>query len=517
MPQWAFSGTVFLAAALMIYNIFCFVRFARHVRAMEAWKKNSQILNLPIVLLALFLLGYLMIGFFESPNWVEAGVLFGGSIFVYIMYRLLNSITQRIIESEHLEAKLLAAEESSRAKSSFLASISHEMRTPLNIILGMDHIALQNKKLPEETRNQLDTIGHSARHLAGLIDSALDLQRMKNGELIFSHEAFSLREALERVSAMTAPRCREKGLTYHATFAVCAARDYTGDAVQLERALMCLLDNAIKYTDAPGAVTFNANCVRVDDKCTEVRVTVSDTGIGIAPDFLPHIFDSFTREDSSFTSRVGGSGMGLSVAKGIITQMGGSITAESEKGQGSAFTITLPFKAPEICKQVGKQRCKECKFYDHATKKCAYAEEAPPAKPEAAAVSLAGRRILIVEDMPENAEIVADLLELEDAESERAENGQEAVDMLRAADCGYYDAILMDLRMPVMDGLEAARQIRGMEHPDARRIPIIALTANVTEEDVNNCKTVGMNAHLAKPVDADLLYETLKRWIYEAR
>lgn len=351
-----------------------------------------------------------------------------------------------------------------------------------------------------------------------MIDSALDLQRMENGEMMMGHEAFSFREALERVSAMTAPCCREKGLQYQASFAVCAARDYIGDAIQLERALMCLLDNAIKYTDVPGSVTFRASCARVEDKCAQVRVTVSDTGIGIAPDFLPHIFDSFTREDSSFTSRIGGSGMGLSVAKGIVNRMGGSIEVQSEKGQGSTFTITLPFKAPEICKQAGTKRCEECKFYDHEEKKCGYADKTPASEPASEApVSLDGRRILIMEDMAENAEIVADLLELENAESERAENGQAAVEMFREAACGYYNAILMDLRMPVMDGLEAARQIRALDHSDARCIPIIALTANVTEEDVGNCRSAGMNAHLSKPVDADLLYETLKHWILESR
>jgi CheY-like chemotaxis protein len=206
-------------------------------------------------------------------------------------------------------------------------------------------------------------------------------------------------------------------------------------------------------------------------------------------DFLDRAFDPFTQEDGSFTDRFGGSGLGLAVTRQHVERMGGEITAESAKGVGSTFTVTLcltPTRSEE-------------------------SEEAE--EPGDMLESLKGCRILIVEDLPANAEILEDLLELEGAETEHAENGKVGLDMMAASESGYYDAILMDLRMPVMDGLEACRRIRELEHPDAGTIPIIAVTANAAEQDVRECQYVGMNAHLAKPADADLLYDTLKRMI----
>ena len=491
MPQWLVYGMVYSGAVLMAYNIYCFVSFARDIGKMKAWEKGAYILFLPVVLLALFFLGYLAIGLIGKPDWIVAGILFGGSVFVFVMYRLLDRITQRIIESKQLEAKLAAAEESSRTKSSFLASISHEMRTPLNIILGQDHIALLNPNVPAETRDQLEKIGQSAKHLAGLINSILDLRQIESGGLTLNSEAFSLKEALDQVNALAASLCQEKGLEYRTSFAPSAVREYIGDMMQLKRAILCLLDNAVKYTDAPGTVTFTVTCAEEQGPNTLVCFTVSDTGVGIDPAFMPRLFEPLTQEDASFTNRFGGSGLGLTLAKAIITSMGGEIKAESEKGKGSVFTITLPLAVS------ARQQ-----------------KEETPESFAARNVSLQGRRVMIVDDMEENAEIVADLLELEDTESERAQNGQVALDMFRKSEKGYYDAILMDLRMPVMDGLQAVRAIRALNREDAKIVPIIALTANAFDSDVKQSLEAGMNAHLAKPVDADLLYQTLKEWIY---
>ena len=491
MVQWAIQGMVYLGSILMVYNIYGFVRFARYISSRERWGKEVRILYVPIVLLVMFLLGYLAVGFFGNPDLVVAGILFGGSIFVFVMYLLLNRITQRVIESEKLEAELLAAEQSSKAKSSFLASISHEMRTPMNVILGLKAVAMNHPDLPRDVSEQLDKIGKSGSHLLGLINNTLDMQAIESGEVEVKHEEFSLREVTDLIGAIVSTLCQEKGLDYVPSVKDEAQGVYLGDAMLLKQAILHLMDNAVKYTDVPGRVCFTVERVSETEGRRTLRFTVSDTGIGMSPDFLPKAFDLFSQEDTSFTNRYGGSGIGLTIAKQKVKLLGGAIAAASQQNKGSLFTITLPLDL---------------------SRKSADADEK-----KVGAVPLAGCRVLIVEDMPDNAEIAADLLELEGAESEHAENGQIALDMFRASEPYYYDAILMDLRMPIMDGLDSARGIRGLDRPDALPVPIIAVTANASEEDKKNSREAGMNAHLVKPIDVDLLYATLKQWIWKSR
>lgn len=479
---------IFCGAALMVYNIWGFVHFARNIRSEKAFEAKSGILYIPIALLMFFLLGYLFVGFFGNPDIMMAGILFGGSIFVFIMYLLLSNVTRRILEAERLQAKLMASEEANRAKSSFLASVSHEMRTPMNVILGLDSLALRSPDLSSETRAQLEKIGQSGQHLLGLINNILSINSIGSGEQALRGESFSLAEALEQVNAIAQTLCEEKGLTYRSELGRGTSERYVGDAMQLKSALLNILDNAVKYTDAPGTVTFTAECLLEDGDTHTMRFAVADTGIGIDSVFLPRVFDVFSHEDESATNRFGGSGIGLAVTKRTVELMGGSVTAESEKNVGSVFTVTVPLHI---------------------------AEEEQSDAPSLDEVSLAGKRVLIVEDMPENAEIVQDLLELEEIETELAENGQIALDRFDASPSDSYDAILMDLRMPVMGGLEAARRIRALARPDAKTVPIIALTANAFESDVQASLEAGMNVHLAKPTDATILYDTLKRVMAE--
>ena len=495
MLQWIIYAMVYLGSALMVYNIVGFVRFARFIKGMKMWSWGNRILHLPIFLLVSFLLGYLAIGLFGKPDILVAGILFGGSVFVFVMYKLFSVTLQRVVEMERVEAELLAAEQSSRAKSSFLASVSHEMRTPMNVILGQYTLALRNPELSPQTREQMEKIGQSAKRLSELINGILEMQQIESGELTIHSEVFSLKDVLEQVGETVSARCAAKGLAYQTEFDDCASLDYTGDAQRLRQVLLCLLDNAVKFTDAPGAVRFAVTCPEAEAERCAIRFVISDTGVGIDEAFLLKIMEPFAQEDASFTNRFGGSGMGLSVANSIVTRMGGAIEATSRKGEGSTFTVTLPL-APV------------------ASVKSACGEDGDCAGGEAdAPVTLAGRRVLIVEDMAENAEIVTDLLELEDVQCDWAENGQKAVDMVSRSEPGHYDAILMDLRMPVMDGLEATRRIRALDREDAGTVPIIALTANGTEIDIQNSREAGMNYHLVKPVDADKMYATLKRWI----
>lgn len=483
---------VFLGAALMVYNIYGFVRFTRDIRQRKSWGQSSAKLYIPIVLIAMFLVGYLIVGFFGNPDLVMTGILFFGSIFVFIMYQYLTRVTYRISEGEKLEAKLMAAEESNRTKMSFLASISHEMRTPLNVILGMADLAMKNDDVPDEAMEQLGKIELSAQRLLGLINNVLDMNSIESGSMTIKNEDFSLADALKQVGIIARAICEEKGLDFTMEVSYQETCHYLGDEMQIKSVLMSILDNAVKYTDVPGAVSFSISKIDGDEKKHVIQFAISDTGIGMDSEFLPHVFEAFTQEDASSTNRFGGGGLSLAVAKNTLELMGGSIAVESEKGVGSTFTVVLPL------------------FCIAPTQN---PKNAPNVKP---LETLDGRRVLIVEDLPENAEIVADLLELEGVETEHAENGQIALDMIENSPARYYDAILMDLRMPVMDGLEATRIIRNLGHEDSSTVPIIALTANAYESDVKESLAAGMNVHLAKPTDSDTLYDTLKQTIARA-
>ena len=435
----AVYSMVYLGSALMVYNIIGFLRFARHVQKDQTWEQGRLILYIPIALLVMFLLGYLAVGILGKPDLIVSGILFGGSIFVYIMFRFLWNVSDRIRENGHMEAKLMAAEASNEAKSEFLSNMSHEMRTPMNAII------------------------------------------------------VSLEEMLALLNLLAKTECDQAGLCFESETVGPANGLFIGDAFRLKQVLLSILENAAKYTLSPGTVTFITEVVPHEDDNSEIHFTVCDTGIGISEEFLPRIFDSFSKEDVSNTNRFGGSGLGLSIAKKLTDMMGGTITVQSRKGEGSTFIVSLVLERAksdpqDITKNADEKIC------------------------------LSGRRVLIVEDVDMNAEIVADLLELEEIDSERACDGQEALDLFSHKPPHYYDAILMDLRMPVMDGLEATRRIRALapERPDAAKIPIIALTANAFDGDVQASLDAGMNEHLSKPADSELLTETLRRLIPKA-
>ncbi len=483
-------GLVFLGAALMVYNICGFFSFAAYVRSRKIFQEKYAILHVPVILLILFLLGYIAVGLFGKPDLIVAGILFGGSVFVFIIYKLLNIITQRIIEGEAMEAKFLAADESNRAKTSFLASISHEMRTPMNVILGLDAVVLNEPDLSPETREHLEKIDLSAKHLLDLINRVLSINRIESGEFSLVSETFSLSGAMDQINAIAQTVSEEKGLAYRSSLQPEADGCYVGDVTQLKSVLLSILDNAVKYTDVPGTVTFSAELAEDGPSARKLRFTVSDTGAGIDSAFLPEVFKVFSQEDASATNR-GGSGLSLALSKKIVELMDGTIDLHSEKDVGTVVTVTVPLLPAQNA-------------------------DAPEEAPAEQTVSLERKHVLIVEDLPENAEIVQDLLEMEGVETDHAENGQIALEMFGDSPPFSYDAILMDLRMPVMDGVEAARRIRALDRPDAKTVPIAALSANAFESDVRASLEAGMNAHMAKPADADQLYETLKKLIAQA-
>ena len=482
---------VYLGSTLMVYNIYGFVRFARSAQDGAEWGSEKRMFYLPITLLVLFLLGYLGVGLFGNPDLLVAGILFGGSIFVFVMYRFLERVTKKIRDNERLSTDLLVAEKSNQVKTEFLATMSHEMRTPMNVIMGLDAIALKDPDLSPQTREYLEKIGLSAQHMLSLINKILYINESDVDIAAIKNDEFSLSAALSQINVIAQTLCEGKGLDYAVESDDTIHDACVGDETQVKEVLLSLLDNAVKYTEAPGSVSLRIRLCETANDAQTVSFTVSDTGIGMSEDFLSQLFVAFSQEDGSMTSRYGGSGLSLARSKSVVDRMGGSIEATSKKGEGSTFVVTLPFVV--VCK-TGEEA----------------ADASTSALEEQQGVeSLEGRCVLVVEDQETNAEIVADLLEIEGAQTEHAENGQVAVEMVAKSQPYYYDAILMDLRMPVMDGYTATRHIRGLDRPDAQAVPIIALTANAFQSDVDQSLDAGMNAHLAKPADADLLYKTL--------
>ena len=507
-------GLILTGSVLMLWNIRCFVLYIRHVKQRGNWEDQKALLYVPLVLLAAFFVGYIAVGVFGDPDLIMAGILFGGSVYVFIMVNLLSRITQHVEETEQLEARLTAAEESNRAKSIFLSNMSHEIRTPMNAIIGMGTVILKNPDLTPEVKEQLLKMDASAKHLLALINDVLDMSRIESGHMQLRNEPIAMYALIDQVSSIIQSQCEEKGLTFvremrgrenvsDASLPCCM-----GDGVKVRQVLINILGNSVKFTEPPGTITFiieSENCCRGD--CSHgcrVRFIMRDTGEGMDEDFIPKLFESFSQEDVTATNRYGGSGLGMAITKSYIDMMGGTINVESKKGEGSVFTVEFDF-GPLAEEDLPTEESDEIGADDET----AAGEPAGAAKN----FTLEGRRILFAEDVDINAEILADLLEMEGAESDHAENGKTAAEKFAASEPGYYDAILMDMRMPVMDGLEATRLIRSMDREDAGSIPIVALTANAFYSDVKQCVDAGMDAHLSKPVDSDLMTETLARLI----
>ena len=542
-----------------------------------------------------------------------------------------EELEQRIKLQEQLEAqsKLLSealseAEQANKAKTAFLSSMSHEIRTPMNAIIGLDNIALNDPETPEKTREYLRKIGSSADHLLYLINDILDMSRIESGRMILKNEEFSFPELLQAVNTMFSGQAADKGLDYQCRIIGEVDDYYIGDNMKLRQVLINILGNAVKFTPAGGSVSLRVERKAQYNGLSTLCFTITDTGIGISEDYLPHIFDAFSQEDSSSTNRYGSSGLGLAITKRIVEMMNGDIQVASEKGKGSAFTVTvtlgnsdrketndmedirpadmsvlivdddpiaceharLVLEKAGIASEVAASGSQAVEMVQlrHARMEpynlilvdwkmpemdgvettrrirnvvgnesaiiilTAYRwddvlEEAVQAgvdsfipKPLFAAsvmeefktalkrkggmsarrgprAELSGRRILLAEDVEVNAEIISMLLQTRNMEVDVAENGRIAVEKFGGHEPDYYDAVLMDMRMPEMDGLEATRRIRAMDREDARNIPIIALTANAFDEDVQLSLQAGLNAHLSKPVQPEVLFETLESLI----
>ncbi len=451
-----------------------------------------------------------------------------------------QEMRETLSRNQALSDALAAAEAANKAKTAFLSNMSHEIRTPMNAIIGLNNIAMNDPELPERTREYLVKMADSANHLLSIINDILDMSRIESGHMVLKHEEFSFSRLLQQVNTIISDQCRDKGLHYDCRTLGLVSDYYVGDDIKLRQVMINILGNAVKFTPQGGSVTFTVEEVaRYDGKAT-LRFVMRDTGIGMSKEFLPKLFDTFSQENASATSRYGSTGLGMPITKSIVELMNGTIAVESEKGAGSTFTVTVTLT--ESDRRAGSEDAEDNtpiiltsynrdEIADEArdagvdsfVPKPLFAgtvmdefreafRQRGPSRPRRT-VDLKGRRILLAEDMPVNAEILIMLLGMRDMEADHAENGKAALELFASRPAGYYDAILMDMRMPVMDGLEATRAIRALDRPDAASIPIIALTANAFDEDVQRSMQAGLNAHLSKPVDPDTLFATLEELI----
>lgn len=378
------------------------------------------------------------------------------------------------------------ADAANRAKSRFLANLSHEIRTPMNAIVGMAQIAGRSDDL-KRIRDCLGQIDVSSRHLLGLINEVLDISKIEEGKLSLVDEPFDLAEILKEATASVAARSEEKrqNLTTHDA----PALTLRGDSTRLLQVLINLLSNAVKFTPPEGTVTLKVEELKRDPEKVFLRFSVSDTGIGIPPEFMEKLFNPFEQADSGISRKYGGTGLGLAISQRIVELMGGQIAVESVIDRGTTFSFSVWFGIEAI----------------H--------DEAENGDAQADLPDFGGRTLLVVDDVSVNREIIAAFLEGTGARVEMAEDGRQAMDKFQSSPPGHYDLILMDVQMPVMDGCSASRAIRASDRPDAGTVAILAMTANVFKEDVEAVLDAGMNGHLGKPIEYDIFMTTLTKYL----
>lgn len=390
-----------------------------------------------------------------------------------------------------LEEALIKAQQASQAKTMFLNNMSHDMRTPMNAIMGFTNLASMHLDDRELVRDYLGKIAAASDHLLSLINDVLDMSRIESGKVAIEETSCSLTQILQSIQSMIQADLETKKLNFRLDDSALIHPDVVCDRLRLDQVLLNALSNALKFTPAGGDIILTAAERPGDTEDTAVyEFCIKDTGIGMAPEFIDHIFEPFERERTSTVSGIQGTGLGMSITKNLVELMNGTIAVESRKGCGSAFTFTFTFRFGEAPAE----------------------QDMADTLPEQ---QLVGRHILLVEDNELNQEIAVTILEEAGCIVDVAVDGAEAVEKVSHSLENPYEVILMDIQMPVMDGIEATKAIRAMSDPHLAKVPIIAMTANVFEEDCQRVLSAGMNGHLGKPIDIDKLFATLQSVLTE--
>ncbi|MXP78004.1 response regulator [Lachnospiraceae bacterium WCA-9-b2] len=405
-------------------------------------------------------------------------------IIVVMMGRADKQLVQQKEEANQL--LLNAAEEAksaSQAKSDFLSHMSHDIRTPINGIMGMTDIAMKNIGNDDKIRDCLNKISGSSQHLLGLINDVLDMSRIESGKTRVKHESFDMRTCIDNCISIIGGQLATRDLEMVRKLSKFQHPCLIGDELHLRQIFINILGNSVKFTPDGGKIFFRAWEKESTDEKALYRFELADTGIGMKEEFLPHLFEAFAQEDDGTRTTYKGTGLGMAITKEFVELMGGTIEVESKLNVGTEFAIEIWFDIDQNAR-IGESMVD-------------------------VQIDLVGMKVLLVEDIDLNMEIAQCMLEDEGAEVTPAMNGQEAVDAFSMNPSGTFDIIIMDIMMPVMDGITAAKTIRAMEREDAKTIPIIAMTANAYEEDIQKTHDAGMNAHLSKPIDIDLMLKTL--------
>ena len=399
-------------------------------------------------------------------------------------FRMTKKLEKAVaLRTHELSIQTAAAESASRAKRDFLSNMSHEIRTPLNAIIGMTEIAQREKNVPTKVKTAVTEIALASNHLRDIINDILDFSKIEAGKFELYDEPFWLLPLLDEVYGMMQQRYNDASINFVADFSDFTGLCAIGDRLRIKQVLINLLSNAMKFTPEGGSVAFLVHTIHKTDERITLYFAVKDSGIGMSEKQVSRLFTAFEQADKSISVQYGGTGLGLTISQNIIMQMGSRIQVESALGKGSSFMFSLELTLTD-------------------------AVSAPEAG-ELAVPDLGTCRILLAEDIAVNRIVLGELLSITHVTIEEAIDGQEAVDMFAQSPIHHYDLIFMDVQMPRKDGYEAAREIRAMDRPDARTVPIIAMTANAYREDVVSAMESGMDAHIAKPIDINVVLTTL--------
>ena len=402
-----------------------------------------------------------------------------------------QDITETMVTRKRQEQSIMElldrVRHANSVKSEFLSHMSHDLRTPINGILGMLAILEKSQDDPVRQRDCREKIRVSAEHLLSLVNDVLQMSRLESSRPAALEEPFDLRAVLEDCIAILSPLAQERDVLLELDTSALRHRRVIGDPLYLKQILLSVIDNALKYNRPHGSVFVRAEETAFREGTADCRFVIEDTGIGIGEDFKEHIFEPFTQEHQDARTNYSGTGLGLSIVKRLVDQLEGTVEVDSRTGKGSVVQIALPLRVDRAPGPRAEQADREER------------------------VDIAGMHVLLVEDNEINCEIVEFMLRDAGAQVVTANDGKAAVDAFEASDPGRFDCILMDLMMPVMSGYEAARVIRGLGRADAGTVPIIALSANAFAEDVALAKDAGMNEHLAKPVDVQRMFQLMSR------